>query len=54
MSINLNDLYEIFFTVILSTDQKNTAMTVKAKYQSNKQLNNFIYTVVYSPVYLLL
>ena len=44
-SINLNDLYKIFFVVILCTHYKHTAITKRAKHRStsNKQVNNFIY-----------
>jgi hypothetical protein len=44
MSMNLND---ISFSVILSTNYKNTSIIIKVKYLSNKQVNNFIYMLYY-------
>jgi len=46
MSMNLNDLYEIFFIITLSTLQKKTLIIIKVKYLT-KQVNNFICMVLY-------
>jgi hypothetical protein len=38
----------IFFIVILSPHWKNTSIVIKLKYLNIKEVNNFIYTVLYT------